>query len=85
MRGLVKAVFVVGLLASACATPQRVEHPVVRMASFDLKCPKDQLGFMEIDEKTWGVEGCGKRARYVEICQRSGMYGLNQECQWIAN
>jgi hypothetical protein len=75
----------VALLASSCAT-QRREHPIVNMAVFDLNCPKPQLTYTQLDDKNWGVAGCGRRVRYVKVCRKSG-YGMyySEDCQWVAN
>jgi hypothetical protein len=56
------------------------------MAQFDLNCPKEQLRWTAIDHGTWGVEGCGKRVKYVTICHQAG-YGLlvHDECRWVQN
>jgi hypothetical protein len=70
-------------LLSSCAAPQRKEHPIVNLAVFDLNCPKAQLTYAQIDEKNWGVAGCGQRVRYVEMCRRN-QYNL-EECQWVSN
>lgn len=38
----------------------------VRKAAFDLKCPVEALASTQVtqDARSFGVEGCGKRARY---------------------
>ena len=44
-------------------------HPptdtLVKRASFDLKCPKEQLTVSDLGERTKGVTGCDKQATYV--------------------
>lgn len=74
-------------LAGACAAPQKkVEHPIVRMAQFDLNCPREQLSYTQIDEGTWGVVGCGRRTKYVRVCRQVGEgWLLHDECRWVAN
>jgi hypothetical protein len=73
-------------VASACATGQPKEHPVVRMAMFDLNCPREQLSYTKIDDGTWGVVGCGQRRKYVRICRTVGEGILAQDkCRWVAN
>ena len=51
-------------------------------AAFDLQCPQEQVNFVEIDNRTRGVEGCGRRATYVEDCQPRPFH---PECSWIMN
>jgi hypothetical protein len=55
-------------------------HPVVRMAPFDLDCPEEKLSYKHIDDETWGVVGCGRRTKYVRICNSRGV-----ECRWLKN
>jgi hypothetical protein len=45
------------LAASACATAPEEEHPVVRMAVFDLNCPRAKLSFTRIAEDMVGATG----------------------------
>ena len=33
------------------------DKPIVRMAAFDLNCPKSELRYQRIDYDTWGVVG----------------------------
>ena len=62
----------------ASASPSQL----TKRASFDLGC--DQLKVQEIDEKTQGVTGCGKRATYVESCDGPpGATGVT--CTWVIN
>jgi hypothetical protein len=80
-------VFAVCLLAaSACATGPEEEHPVVRMAQFDLNCPRAKLSFTRISDDTVGVTGCGRRIKYVRLCRRTGVgMFVDDECQWVSN
>ena len=81
-------VFAVCLLAAgACATAPEEEHPIVRMAVFDLNCPRGQLSFMRLSEDAVGASGCGRRIKYVRVW-REGQFGtmpVDDECQWISN
>ena len=74
------------LAASACATAPEEEHPVVRMAQFDLNCPRAKLSFTRISEDAVGVSGCGRRIKYVRLCHQTGV-GMfrDDECQWVTN
>jgi len=40
-------------------------------AAFDLVCVGDSLQVQSIGERTYGVEGCGKRATYVWVPQNN--------------
>jgi hypothetical protein len=81
-RGWTGLGFVLGLLSllAACEPEKPAEHPIVGMAQFDLQCPKEQLRYFHIAEGIWGVEGCGKRAKYVEICRYK-----DYDCHWVQN
>jgi hypothetical protein len=83
----------VGLLlslgASACAPPpppKPVEHPIVRLAMFDLDCPRNEIEYTQINETTWGVSGCGKRTKYMRVCRQvwTGHFA-SDECRWVQN
>ena len=80
-------VFAVCLLAAgACATAPEEEHPIVRMAVFDLNCPRDKLSFTRISEDAVGASGCGRRIKYVRLCREAyvGRFA-DEECQWVSN
>jgi hypothetical protein len=74
------------VLLAACAEEKPAQHPIVGMAQFDLNCPREQLRYFQIDSGTWGVDGCGQRTKYVQICRQVG-YGLftHDECRWVRN
>ena len=40
--------------------------PLRERASFDFKCPKEQLALTELPNSQVGVEGCGNRGVYVD-------------------
>jgi hypothetical protein len=40
-------------------------------------------GRLTIDDRTKGVTGCGRRATYVQACERPG--GIDRECTWVLN
>ena len=74
------------LATSACATGPEEEHPVVRMAEFDLNCPRPKLSFTRISEDAVGASGCGRRIKYVRLCRRKGVgVFVDDECQWVSN
>jgi hypothetical protein len=78
---------------SACASappkpPQSSSGRLSKRASFDLACPVRDLHGEDIDDKTVGVRGCGRRAVYIYAChnERPPGYGLlaeKRECQWL--
>jgi hypothetical protein len=80
---------ILSLFAPACAPAQpakAAEHPIVKMAMFDLDCPRDQLQYTQIDAATWGVAGCGRRTKYVRVCRQVWVGGpLVDECRWMQN
>ena len=71
------------LFALSCAhvkAPTDLVPYVLRKAAFELACAADQLKVTElsdgstqaiggsIEQKAYGVEGCGKRVRYTAYC-----------------
>lgn len=54
-------------------------------ASFDMNCPDNQLQIVEIDGRTQGVIGCGKRNTYIESCEQYGRTGGKTGCSWVLN
>jgi hypothetical protein len=74
-------VLVVGaLLACGAATTDQLKT----RAAFDLNCSEGELQMTELDSKTRGVSGCGRRATYVESCE--GAVGtVTRKCTWVMN
>jgi hypothetical protein len=61
------------VLVASCATAAGASRdPLVERAVFDLSCPANELKGKEIDERTWAVWGCGRRATYVKTCKMAG-------------
>ena len=56
-------------------------HPVREMAPFDLDCPREKLRYVKLGEKAWGVRGCGRKTKYIEICGGAHI----EECRWVQN
>jgi|SRR5450432_1948400 len=54
-----------------------------RRASFDLGCSAP-LSYFKIDEQTYGVAGCNRRAIYVEQCD-GPRSKLDTSCTWVLN
>ena len=73
MRNVVLKIVVVFGLAS-CTTAASVGEKLRPRAAFDLECPQNQLTLTLIEGgggagmSTYGVVGCGKRARYETAC-----------------
>jgi hypothetical protein len=75
----------------ACATaPPKPTGPgkLSKRAAFDLNCPARELMATNIDEKTIGVRGCGKRTVYISVCENvrpagMGLLSEEEECRWI--
>jgi hypothetical protein len=77
-RRLLRALFPLVMSVTACATAET--HPLVKRASFDLDCPREKLVWRKFDDQTYGVQGCGQKATYIESCQ-----GLYEPCVWVRN
>ena len=60
--------FLLGATLVGCVVSGSLEHfkeTGLDVASYDMGCPKDKLQVKEIALQTFGVEGCGKKAKYV--------------------
>ncbi len=72
MKFLLVEVFLLAMLLGACATNTA---KVQGLAEFDLNCDKDKIKVIPLQSGVYfgyphyGVEGCGRRARYVCIEQ----------------
>ena len=82
IRSLAYVVAVCSLVVIACATAPEEEHPVARMAVFDLNCPRAKVSFTRIAEDAVGATGCGRRIKYIRVCR---LDIFDDECQWVAN
>jgi hypothetical protein len=75
----------IGLLcASGCATWANVQQLRTR-AAFDFGCRESELQVVELDARTRGVKGCGRRATYVETCKPCANGYQDCECTWLLN
>src|SRR5262245_51768205 len=72
LRSFAPILAVCAVVAGGCASSQPKEHPIIKMAQFDLNCARKDLTYTQIDKNTWGVTGCGKRTKYVRLCRRVG-------------
>lgn len=82
IRPLLGMTFVVGVLASGCATPAARANLVRQRASFDLNCPEPITIFDLGNGNAFGASGCGRRASYVVSCKD---YSNKSTCTAIMN
>src|SRR5688572_16495703 len=68
------------LLACGGATNEQLKA----RTAFDLNCPQDKIQITEIDVRTRGVTGCGKRVVYVESCD-APRESAAATCTWVLN
>ena len=68
MRTLLLPLAITFLLgSSSCYDRTRWDALLAQRASFDFNCPQQQLRFVDMgDNLARGVEGCGRRATYVQ-------------------
>ena len=59
-----KRFVVLPCLLAACATTNG-RDAVMSRAPFDLDCPKESIQVQELGDRTFGAEGCGRKATYV--------------------
>lgn len=78
------ALAVTSLLGATGCRAEATHDQLSRRASFDFGCAARDLRFTAIDERTSGVEGCGKRATYVETCD-GPRTNTNTTCTWVLN
>jgi hypothetical protein len=70
--------FAIALGFGSCTTAAAVGEKLRPRAAFDLECPQNQLTVTLIEGgggagmSTYGVVGCGKRARYETACSSAG-------------
>lgn len=69
-------------LVSAAGCGASLEQLRAR-AAFDFSCPEGQLSVVDIDSRTKGVTGCGRRGTFVESCTPKPWQGV--ECTWVLN
>jgi hypothetical protein len=74
------ALLVGTLLACGGATQDQLKT----RAAFDLNCSEAEVHVTQLDSKTRGVSGCGRRATYIEACD--GPAGaISRTCTWVMN
>jgi hypothetical protein len=74
------------LVGAGCVTttgPTRRDR-LLKRAAFDLDCTKDELTVVNIDARTRGVRGCGRKVTYVESCDAPPT-AMIRNCTWVLN
>jgi hypothetical protein len=77
------------VLAGAGCAP-RYPRPVsprdalLKHASFDLQCPRDDLAVTKLDSRARGVQGCGRQATYIYACD-GPQRNPYTKCTWVMN
>ena len=56
-----------------------------KRAAFDMECPAAQLTVVQLDKRTRGVRGCGKRVTYIEHCRACANGYPACDCTWVLN
>jgi len=70
-----------GTAGCASAVPSRAPlSELAARASYELDCAPQWLRLTNIDERIKGVDGCGRRAVYVELCEWA-----DAACFWWSN
>jgi hypothetical protein len=69
-----------GLSACLPLTPATTRQLASR-AAFDLSCSTTELQIYQLDGRTRGVLGCGRRLVYVEMCDRQ----REPACVWLVD
>ncbi len=52
----------------SCSSTKVAESKVAKRAAFDFECKEEGITITEIDDRTWGASGCGRRATYLMMC-----------------
>jgi hypothetical protein len=70
---------VAAVLASGCFNAVEERGDTLRArASFDLRCPQEELKVTPLEQRAAGVDGCGQRATYIfQGNKLSGTWVLN--------
>lgn len=83
---LVIAMSLAALGSANCATgvPVATKEKLLRRAAFDLSCSRQQLTITTIDDDVRAVDGCGRQATYVQICDAPAI-DPTRTCNWLMN
>ena len=72
-------------LLGSCAVasaPAASPYELELRSAFDLDCPAAWVHTYQLDERTVGAAGCGRRLTYVETCEQER--GA-ERCTWVAD
>ena len=69
----------VALIASGMLGCASGPHPAIPIAAKAFPCQEKALTLHKIYPRMVRVEGCGKEATFVEVCQG---YGIDAKCGW---
>jgi hypothetical protein len=64
------------------AAPAASPYQLQLRSSFDLACPAAWVRVYELDARTRGAEGCGRRLTYLQSCVE---VGGAERCTWVAD
>jgi hypothetical protein len=79
----VAVLVLVAIAGASCATGPTRRDRLYKRAAFDLRCTKDEMSVSRLDDRTFGVSGCGWRATYIEECERP--QSIAPQCTWVLN
>ena len=79
MKSLACLVIAACLFLAGCAAT--MQNTVQARAAFDFNCSSESLKISELHPRTYGVEGCGKRATYL----LDGECSIASTCKAVLN
>jgi hypothetical protein len=80
--GLERWTLVPALVWVGCAPSPELDQLKVR-AAYDMMCSsRDDIHVKALGNDSYDVDGCGKRARYVWVCQG---HAPMSPCKWVRN
>lgn len=92
MYKLITAGFIIGSLSGCSLIPGMTnedvrQERVISKAVWDLDCSKENINVLKINDTSYGVKGCGKKASYIMInCQSTPLNGdWADKCTAILN
>lgn len=71
-----QSIFTVILLLAfvSCASSTQKKELIIKRASFDFECKKEEIVLTELGNESYGAMGCGKKGVYLVVCQTSSGY-----------
>ncbi|MEM1033543.1 MAG: hypothetical protein AAGN82_24625, partial [Myxococcota bacterium] len=83
MRDAVAAVLAAAASSLAgCGGVGASPEQLLSRATFDLECPAPEVRVRDLGDRQRGVEGCGRRLAYVEVCEQRPD---GSHCAWVIN